>query len=99
MPPGTWRRSCSTARSTDGGAPSAMPSRRVAVELLEAGTAPVPREPGGPGGARRDEPGPQRLVGQARVERLDEPAVVAGVHHEGAVPEHLGQRAGPTGHQ
>src|SRR5271165_5069597 len=97
MPPGTWRRSCSTARSTDG-VPSAMPTRRIAIELLEAGTAPLPREPGGPGGPRRDEPGAQGLVRQARVERPDERAVVAGVDHEGTVPEDLGQRAGAARH-
>ena len=78
MPPGTRRRSCSTARSTDGADRSATAGcRRVAIERLEPGAAPLPRIARRPRRAGGDEATALRLVAQARVERLDEAVVIA----------------------
>ena len=96
MPPGTRRRSCSTARSTDGGGSATAPSG-VAVEPLETRTAAVPGVLGPTGRARqrsggragRHRPGsrPTRRRGRRRHR---------GVHQDRAVAQHLRAASPPA---
>src|SRR5258708_13968102 len=98
MPPGTRRRSCSTARSTVGADRSATAVRRVAIERLEARAATLPRVARAPGGAGGNEPSAQDLVAEGGIECLYQPLVVTGIDEQGAVAEHFGQGSGPSRH-
>src|SRR5580704_14288088 len=98
MPPGTLRRSCSTAISTDGTASTTPVPRRVPVQLLEPGAARFPREAGRPRRPGRHEVPAGRVVDEAARQGGCESLCVTGVDQERAVPDDLGHRAGPGGH-
>src|SRR6201987_561452 len=93
MPPGTARRSCSTASSTDVRWRSATRGAEgVPVEGLEAGGAGFPRELGRPLGARDDQPVTQSPVTEAGIESLGELLLFYRRCEARNVTEHLRQR-------
>src|SRR5215472_6299083 len=97
MPPGTGRRSCSTASKTDVPSGSSTGSRRSPVERLQPVGATLPGEGLDTPEPGDDQPVPHTLVAQARVERLGQIILVARAHEQRTITENFGERTCPRG--